>query len=343
MNDCPPVQYVRTPDGASIAYWTLGSGPKTLAIHPLSFSHLTREQGHPRLRELYDLLASDLELLRYDPRAAGLSGPAQDFSAEAFLCDIESVLARTGGGPVALLAFVGAAPLAARFAAAHPADVSSLVLLCPEIDEQRRRVIMRALRSGTPEHAMQRFNRLLNPDGTGTLGELIGGIRRANERNWERLVGKDGATQMMSCPEELLSKVSCPTLVVHYPEHAFSDGPNIAGRMANARLLVRDGANAPLWDPDFPGLMSAVRAFIHDHVETPVDPATDACPPPTCLSPREREVVCLVSAGLPNPEIAQRLCISRSTVARHVSSALGKTGLINRTELAVYASRHRLA
>jgi len=52
------------------------------------------------------------------------------------------------------------------------------------------------------------------------------------------------------------------------------------------------------------------------------------------LSDRERQVADLVATGLTNPEIADRLFLSRKTVERHVSNALGKLGARNRTELA---------
>lgn len=52
------------------------------------------------------------------------------------------------------------------------------------------------------------------------------------------------------------------------------------------------------------------------------------------LTEREQEVARLIMAGASNPEIAQRLFLSRKTVERHVSNVLGKAGVRNRTELA---------
>lgn len=52
------------------------------------------------------------------------------------------------------------------------------------------------------------------------------------------------------------------------------------------------------------------------------------------LTAREREVAALVADGASNPEIAQRLYLSRKTVERHVSNALLKAGARNRAELA---------
>jgi NarL family two-component system response regulator LiaR len=60
------------------------------------------------------------------------------------------------------------------------------------------------------------------------------------------------------------------------------------------------------------------------------------------LSDREREVLALVVEGLSNPEIAQRLTISRSTARAHVSNILTKLSVSNRAEAITLALRNKL-
>lgn len=51
----------------------------------------------------------------------------------------------------------------------------------------------------------------------------------------------------------------------------------------------------------------------------------------------ELKVLCLMTAGMPNAEIARRLNISESTVKSHIHNMLEKTGCENRTVLAIEA------
>ncbi len=60
------------------------------------------------------------------------------------------------------------------------------------------------------------------------------------------------------------------------------------------------------------------------------------------LTDREREVLALMVEGLNNPEIAERLVLSRGTVKFHVSSILSKLGAASRTEAVSLALQNHL-
>ncbi len=60
------------------------------------------------------------------------------------------------------------------------------------------------------------------------------------------------------------------------------------------------------------------------------------------LTDREQEVLRLLATGLPNREMAAVLFIAESTVKSHVEHIIGKLGVSDRVQAAVWAARHGL-
>lgn len=60
------------------------------------------------------------------------------------------------------------------------------------------------------------------------------------------------------------------------------------------------------------------------------------------LTKRELEVLSLITEGLSNQEIAERLFITIKTVKTHVSNILAKLQVTDRTQATIYAFKHHL-
>lgn len=71
-----------------------------------------------------------------------------------------------------------------------------------------------------------------------------------------------------------------------------------------------------------------------------IEPETDKI---ALLTEREREVVTLVSEGLKNKGIAERLFISETTVRHHLTSIFSKLEVSNRFELIILLHQQKLA
>jgi DNA-binding NarL/FixJ family response regulator len=86
-----------------------------------------------------------------------------------------------------------------------------------------------------------------------------------------------------------------------------------------------------------PAAAARLTAALDRPAETPTPE-----PPPHPLSDREVDVLRLVAVGSTNREIAERLYLSEGTVKNHVSRILGRLGLRDRTQAAMYARDHGL-
>jgi class 3 adenylate cyclase len=127
----PRIQYAQTKDGVSIAYWTLGEGLPLVNMTLGGFSHIQLEWEIPQVRRVYERLAQNLMLVRYDSRGCGLSDrDVTDYSLEAHLLDLGAVVDRLGSARFALLPSGVPGPVAIAYAVRHPERVSHLILWC---------------------------------------------------------------------------------------------------------------------------------------------------------------------------------------------------------------------
>ncbi|MBK9240239.1 MAG: response regulator transcription factor [Acidobacteria bacterium] len=131
----------------------------------------------------------------------------------------------------------------------------------------------------------------------------------------------------------------------------FDDEGNVFG------ALRAGAAGYLLKDVSLDTLVSAIHAaargecFLQSTVTgTVVDAVTrmmTAGPTATALvlplSPREREILALVSTGASNKEIADRLCLAEGTVKNHVTNILVKLDVRDRTQAALRARSLGLA
>jgi DNA-binding CsgD family transcriptional regulator len=136
--------------------------------------------------------------------------------------------------------------------------------------------------------------------------------------------------------DHLLPRVTTPTLVMHARRDAvtpISEGRRLAAGIPGAQFVELDSPNHVLLDgePAWDRFCDAALDFLGVAAAPSPDPAFVA------LSPREREVLSLVTEGLGNAAIADRLALSEKTVRNHVTNVFDKLGVQTRAQAIVMA------
>lgn len=127
----PKTRYAKTPDGLSIAYQVVGTGPADL----LSFGgfgsiEAVWEVGFTA--RYFEALASFSRLILHDPRGMGLSDPPDGpLTLESWAEDARSVMDAAGSARAVLKGSMQSGAVASLLAAAHPERVTGLVWYLP--------------------------------------------------------------------------------------------------------------------------------------------------------------------------------------------------------------------
>jgi pimeloyl-ACP methyl ester carboxylesterase/DNA-binding CsgD family transcriptional regulator len=332
--EAPPVQYVRTSDGRSIAYSVAGKGSTTLLLPPFIHNHVQLNWLNDlvivRRTRILRKLAERFRVVNFDNRGQGLSsrGLGDSLSLADFDLDTEAVAGQLEDSAFVFVAGARSSHLALRYIVNHPERVSALVVISAQISMQ---TLPSALFELLPDQNWEFFLQTqllpgLSPEDVRAATDMLKQTSTPDDYRltWSRW--------RLSDITDLLPQIRVPTLVLHARDFPFikpEEATNLAAAIPNARLVMIDGYDI-LGDAD--QAVAAIETFLAEVLPSGLPEAR-----PTGLSEREVEVLRLIAAGRSNQQIADALVISINTVARHVANILNKTGAANRTEAAVYA------
>ncbi len=332
------LRFTQVASGARIAWARSGRGPPLVrAGHWMT--HVEYDTVSALFRPWLEQLGRALTLIRYDERGCGLSGPDDvPLGLEAAVEELEVVVQASGLEQVALLGISGGAPGAIAYAARHPQRVSKLVLLgayshglmhrepsaqlLAYLEAQYR---LMELGWGVQHAPVQQFiTATMIPDGT---PEQVAALNEQQRRSCD---GQRAAAFMRSRValdvRAELPGVKCPTLVLHAEGDCAVPvelGRELAAAIAGARFETLHTRNhVPLaGEPAFDRFCEAVTAFVG------LQPATVHAG----FTPRERELLALVSKGLDNLQIAATLGLAEKTVRNALSALYTRLGVEGRS------------
>jgi hypothetical protein len=129
LQEKPRTRYAVTADGVHIAYQVLGQGRHDIVFMPGLMSHLDLLWEAPDTAGFFRRLATLGRLILFDKRDTGLSDRAVgDLSLRERMADVHVVMRAAGSQRAVLFGYSEGAPMSILFAAAHPEQVSALIL-----------------------------------------------------------------------------------------------------------------------------------------------------------------------------------------------------------------------
>jgi len=266
----PRIQYAKTADGVSIAFWTLGEGTPVVQMPNLPFSHIQMEWQNPGFVRYYERLAEKRKLVRYDARGTGLSDRnVPDYSVDAHMLDLQAVVERLSIQRFALAGVFTGCSIAIAYAARHPEAVSHLLLWCPWAGQEARSQALWALREGDWELYLQAIAHA-------SVGWSAGEEANRWAAHLRECTTPEAARAIYNALAEfdvtaVLSQVRSPTLILQRRELAIPGmevAKSLASGIPGARLALLKGDSVLPWMGDEEAARAAVDEFLGEGEET---------------------------------------------------------------------------
>jgi pimeloyl-ACP methyl ester carboxylesterase/DNA-binding CsgD family transcriptional regulator len=343
--EAPPVQYVQTRDGFSIAYGVAGEGIPLVRV-PSMYGHFSLQWDRGILDREFRALSENFQAVLFDCRGQGSStrGLSGTTSVEDYVRDLEQLVEHLGLRKAVLLGLSAMGKIAVRYAVEHPDRVMALVL-------NHYRDVHRGTRTAIFEMAKSDWSLHIQSDAR--LGWTWADPATVVPVLRDSISQEDFLQEFLAMSaepgDEMLARLEVPVLVMATrdassgrPMGGEEDAKRIASIIPGARLVLFDdiyGGFNP--DDGLPPAIAAIQSLLTD-LQPEAQPAS--LPQHSAgLSAREIEVLGLLAMGKSNAQIAAELVISPNTVNRHVSNIYAKTGAANRAEAASYATRNGIA
>jgi pimeloyl-ACP methyl ester carboxylesterase/DNA-binding CsgD family transcriptional regulator len=342
------IRYLRTPDGVKLAWAECGAGP--LVIKAANWlSHLEFDWESPVWRHWIRFFGAHTRFVRYDERGCGMTDwNVSDLSFARWVDDLDQVVeAAAPDGPFALLGISQGASVCVEYAARHPERVSALILYGgyargwarrdERETEREYEAILELTRQGwgrdNPAYREVFTSRFI-PGGTRVQIDWFNELCR-------KTTTPEIAVELLRIRSTVdvsavLEKVQVPSLVVHARHDAvvpLSEGRFLAANIPRANFVELDSKNHILLEdePAWERFCSVVLEFLG------VAPAGREDAVFASLTARERGILALITEGLSNAQIAERLSLSEKTVRNHISNVFDKLGVWTRAQAMVFA------
>jgi pimeloyl-ACP methyl ester carboxylesterase len=273
------VRFCRTSGGVRLAYAWTGDGPPLVKAANW-LTHVEYDLETPVWRHWYRDLSRHHRMLRYDERGCGLSDTeVDDFSVDAWVADLETVVDAAGLDRFPLLGVSQGGAVAIEYAVRHPERVTALVLygafvkgppLRARTDEERREAEMMpelaALGWGRQVPVLRQvFTRRFLPEGPAQAWDDFDSLQ-------VRTVSPDNAARFLTAfnaidVEDSCRRLAVPTLVLHARRDLLlpvEEGVRIASLVPDSRFVSLDSCNHLLLadEPAWPEFVRQVEDFL---------------------------------------------------------------------------------